>query len=138
MGQSRLLLHDVAAVRLHAKGRVVHEAWKAMKAEPEKVAGSRGLSTHILKPSIVMIGVSSMLVGLIKVAKTHMPSSRADEYTAIATMIFLFGAVSSYLSIRHKDRAALSQRCEQVADLLFIVGLVCMALILVFFAYEII
>jgi hypothetical protein len=93
---------------------------------------------HILGASIVMIGVSSTLVDLIKVAKTHMPSSRANEYAAIATMIFLFGAVSSDLSIRHKDRVVLSQRCAQVADLLFIVALVCMAPIVVFFAYEVI
>jgi hypothetical protein len=109
-----------------------------MTAEPEKPAGSRGLSRHILAASIVMIGVSSTLVGLIKIAKANMPASRAEEYTAIATMIFLFGAVSSYLSIRHEDHVVLSQRCEQAADLLFIVGLISMALIVVFFAYEVI
>jgi hypothetical protein len=76
-----------------------------MTAEPGKPAESRGLSVHILAASIVMIGVSSTLIGLIKVAKTHMPSS-PEEYTAIATMIFLFGAVNSYLSMFASSSAA--------------------------------
>ena len=76
-------------MRLQAEGHVAREPSQAMKAEPEDPAGCRGLSPLILGASIVMIGVSSTLVGLIKVAKTHMPTSRADEYAATRDDRFL-------------------------------------------------
>lgn len=51
-----------------------------MDSESNDSAARRVLSSHILSASVVMIGVSTTLIGLVKVAKAHMGPSRADQY----------------------------------------------------------
>lgn len=109
-----------------------------MTSEPRSSAGRRDLSSHILSASVVMIGVSTTLIGLVKVAKPHMSPTHVDQYAAIAGMLFLLGAVAAYLAIRFAERSDLSQRCERIADQLFICGLVGISVIALFFAFEII
>jgi hypothetical protein len=96
------------------------------------------LSPHILGASVVMIGVSTTLVGLVKVAKAHMGPSHVDQYAALTGLLFLLSAGTSYLSIRYGNRTRVGQRCEQIADLLFVVGLIGISTISIFFAYEVI
>ena len=43
-----------------------------MDSESNDSAARRVLSSHILSASVVMIGVSTTLIGLVKVAKAHM------------------------------------------------------------------
>ena len=108
-----------------------------MTLDADTSAG-RDLSPHILGASVVMIGVSTTLVGLVKVAKAHMGASHVDQYAALTGLLFLLSAGTSYLSIRYGNRAGLGQRCEQIADLLFVVGLIGISTISIFFAYEVI
>lgn len=111
-----------------------------MSSKPEGDTGRRELSSHILGASVVMIGVATTLVGLVKVARPHMGATRADHYASIAALLFLFSAGASYMSMsfRHGKHAGLGQRCERIADLLFIVGLVGLSAISIFFAFEVI
>jgi hypothetical protein len=85
-----------------------------------------------------MIGVSTTLIGLVNVAKAHMGPSHVDQYTALTGLLLLLSAGTSYLSIRYGNRTRLGQRCEQIADLLFVVGLIGISTISIFFAYEVI
>ena len=64
----------------------------------------RSLSKHILPSSGTMIGVCATLIGLVKLAEAHIGPSRVDEYTALASMLFLASAIASYISIRHPDQ----------------------------------
>ena len=98
----------------------------------------RSLSKHILPSSGTMIGVCATLIGLVKLAEPHIGASRVDEYAALASMLFLASAIASYISIRHPNRPQLSERCEVVADQCFLAGLVGIAGITLFFAYEVI
>jgi len=98
----------------------------------------RSLSKHILPSSGTMIGVCATLIGLVKLAEPHIGASRVDEYAALASMLFLASAIASYISIRHPNRPQLSERCEIVADQCFLAGLVGIAGITLFFAYEVI
>jgi hypothetical protein len=97
-----------------------------------------GLSTHILPASGTMIGVSATLIGLVKIAEERIGPSHVDEYAALATLLFLASAITSYVSMRHSDRTALSERCELIADQTFLAGLIGITMISIFFAYEII
>ena len=108
-----------------------------MTSEPEGSPG-RDLSTHILGASVVMIGVATTLIGLVKVARPHLGATHTDHYAGIAALVFLLSAGASYLSIRYGKHAGLGQRCEWIADLLFIAGLVGISAISIFFAYEVI
>jgi hypothetical protein len=118
--------------------RTIREREQKMRSAPESGEASRYLSTHILSASVVMIGVSTTLIGLVKVARAHMGPTRADQFAGLVALLFLFSAVTSYLSIRYADRASLSQRCECIADQVFVCALVAIAAIAVFFAYEVI
>jgi hypothetical protein len=64
--------------------------------------------------------------------------SHVDEYSGLAALLFLLSALASYLSIRLSHRQAMSVWCERIADLRFVAGLVSLALIGLFFAYEVI
>jgi multisubunit Na+/H+ antiporter MnhG subunit len=98
----------------------------------------RVLSRIILPTSGGMIGVCTTLIGLVKVAEGRIGPSRVDEYASLILLLFLTSAITSYLSIRHSERQTLSSRLELVADQCFLAGLFCIALIGLFFAYEIV
>jgi hypothetical protein len=98
----------------------------------------RSLATHILPVSGTMIGVCATLIGLVKLAEAKHGSSRVDEYAAIAAVTFLASALTSYLSIRFADRAKLSARIEQAADMIFLCGLIGITIVATLFAYEVI
>ncbi len=106
--------------------------------DDRRIDEQRALSKHILPSSGTMIGVCATLIGLVKLAEPHIGASRVDEYAALASMLFLASAIASYISIRHPDRPQLSERCEIVADQCFLAGLIGIAGITLFFAYEVI
>jgi hypothetical protein len=59
-----------------------------MTSGPKGSAGRRDLSVHILSASVVMIGVSTTLIGLVKVAKAHISPSRVDQYAGLVGLLF--------------------------------------------------
>jgi hypothetical protein len=54
-----------------------------MTSEPESSAGRRDLSAHIPSASVVMIGVSTTLIGLVKVAKAQMARAVSTNMRAL-------------------------------------------------------
>ncbi|WP_213771984.1 hypothetical protein [Bradyrhizobium sp. dw_78] len=100
--------------------------------------GERALSKHILPSSGTMVGVCATLIGLVKLAEVHIGPSRVDEYTALASLLFLASAIASYISIRYPGLTRTSERCEAIADRCFLAGLIGLAVITLFFAYEVI
>lgn len=97
---------------------------------------TKELSSHILPTSATMIGICTTFIGLVKVVETRMGPSHVDEYAAIAALLFLVSATSSYLSIRYSRLTGLSERCERIADTLFLTGLFSITFIAMLFAYE--
>ena len=85
-----------------------------------------------------MIGVCATLIGLVKLAEAKHGSSHVDEYAAIAAVTFLASALTSYLSIRWSHRTKLSILVEQIADVIFLGGLVGITVVATLFAYEVI
>jgi hypothetical protein len=98
----------------------------------------RSLSRIILSTSGAMVGVCATVIGLIKVVEGQIGSARADEYLGLVLVCFIISAFTSYLSIRHADRRRLSRRLEVIADIAFLLGLLAVASIGLFFAYELI
>ncbi len=107
-----------------------------MESKSKSGMDRKALSSHILSASVVMIGVSTTLIGLVKVAKGHMSPTRADRYAGLTALLFLLSALASYLSIRWEDNPKLRRICDSVADLVFICALVSISAIALFFAYE--
>ncbi|GBQ28911.1 hypothetical protein HLH34_05240 [Gluconacetobacter azotocaptans] len=96
------------------------------------------LSHHILQSAGTMIGVCVTLIGLVKVVEARVGPSHVDEYAALTSLLFLASALWSYIAMRHPNRPRLGALCEASADLCFLLGLIAIALISTFFAYEVI
>lgn len=95
-------------------------------------------ANHILSIAGTMLGVTTTLIGLIKLIETQTKASRVDEMAGAVVIVFLFAAVTSYASIRAGVRTALSQSMERLADAAFVIGLASLAVLAVIFAWEVI
>jgi hypothetical protein len=107
-----------------------------MIEKTETPSDERTLSRHILPTSGTMIGICTTLIGLVKVVEGRIGPSHVDEYAACTSLFFLVSAVTSYLSIRYARHHGFSRRMEAAADQCFLIGLVGIAAIGLFFAYE--
>jgi hypothetical protein len=109
-----------------------------VSSEPETSAGKRDLSPHILSTSVHLIGFSTTLIGLVKVAEAHIGPSHVARYAGLAALVFLFSAGASYLSIHYANQPGVSRQLEWIADIVFTCGLVGITAIAILFAFEVI
>ncbi len=128
----------VRASRLETQEAATVSRLDDERARRDDERAERVLSHIILPASCTMIGVCATIIGLVKIVQTRGGPSHVDEYSALVLLLFLVSAGASYLSIRHTARRLFSTRCELVADGFFLAGLFAIAVIGLFFAYEII
>ena len=95
-----------------------------------------GLSQHILPSAATMIGVCTTLIGLVKIVEARIGPSHVDEYAALTALLFLASSAASYLSMRWPADGRLTTGLEGAADACFVLGLLCLSLIALLFAYE--
>ena len=109
-------------------------------ADPDREAGYNRpkMPAHILPMAGTMMGICTTLVGLVKIREAQTGDSRVDEFGGLVCVVFLFSALASYGAMRLESRHdGLSRRLENAADILFVLGLVCLAVLSVVFAYEV-
>ncbi|AWN39128.1 hypothetical protein DK427_20010 [Methylobacterium radiodurans] len=90
----------------------------------------------MLPSAATMIGVCTTLIGLVKILEARIGPSHVDEYAALTALLFLASSAASYLSMRWSSETVVSVRLEDVADSCFVLGLLCLCLISLLFAYE--
>jgi hypothetical protein len=95
-------------------------------------------SRHILPTASTMIGISTTLIGLVKLLEHYSGPSQVDVYSGIVAVLFLLSAILSYLSTRLEARPRISRFAEQVADNFFLLGLMGITGVAFLFAYEVI
>ena len=110
------------AVALTRKHEVIHRA-----------PGS-GLATHILPTSATMIGVCMTVLSIGHLGPAGEMRMIVDKLLAIDALVFLVSALLSFVSMR-SSRIAL--RYEATAELIFIGGLVMLAMVAVVLAFAI-
>ena len=96
------------------------------------------LPERIITNSGTMVGACATLIGLVKVVEHGRGPSHVDEFAGGAALAFLLAALFAYLSLRTDERGVLHQRLEQIADVLFILGLMGLGLIAAGFGFEVI
>jgi hypothetical protein len=83
-------------------------------------------AAHILPTAATMAGVCVTVVGIIKLTELSRSVSTAiDDVLAMDSALFLLSSVLSYLSLRAAREGG---RLEQVADILFLVGMTIMVI----------
>lgn len=104
----------------------------------DKTVPSGKLPERIIYNSGTMLGACATLIGLVKVIEHGRGPSHVDEFAGGAALAFLLAALFAYLSLRADERGTLHHRLEQVADVLFIVGLIALGVIAAGFGFEMI
>ena len=95
----------------------------------------KNLSSHILQASASMVGVCMMILSIVKLIHMGGPMSRlVDKILGFDNVVFLFSAILSYASMRYERRAV---HLENLADTMFIVGLICMTAASFVLSFEI-
>jgi len=97
------------------------------------IMSNRGLSSHILPTSATMVGVCMTVLSIAKLLEERTRHGIVDEMMAFDSLIFLFSAIFSYLSIRSSHQ---TERLEKIADLAFMAGLMLMVATAFVLAYE--
>ncbi len=80
-----------------------------------------------------MVGVCMTVISIIKLTGNG-NQTWVDELLALDSLIFVISIMLSYISIRRGSKMA---RCEELADILFMVGMVIMAISAFILAFEI-
>jgi len=108
-----------------------------MKSEfEERVEGE--ISIHIFSVSAAMVGVCLTVIGIIRVVvHMHEVGTLADDLLSFDALLFLGACLLSYAAMRtHKSRRML--KVERIADYLFILALLVMAIACSLITYAVI
>ncbi|UOE39225.1 MULTISPECIES: hypothetical protein [Chryseobacterium] len=93
-------------------------------------------SSHILNASSNLLGFSLVIITSLKISKFS-SNTHLDEFAGIACLFFAFSCFFSFLSIR-TDREKLANKCETIADYLFLSALFCIVLSVIIVTVKII
>jgi hypothetical protein len=92
---------------------------------------------HIFTVSAAMVGVCLTVIGLIRVVITlGRADTLADDLLAADAFLFLVSCLLSYSALRTRSKRRMHRR-ERIADGIFIVAMILMAVICGFITYAI-
>ena len=95
------------------------------------------ISIHIFTVSSAMVGVCLTVIGLIRVVITlGKADTLADDLLAADAFLFLVSCLLSYSALRTRSKRRMHRR-ERIADGVFILAMVLMAVICGFITYAV-
>ena len=95
------------------------------------------ISIHIFTVSAAMVGVCLTVIGLIRVVITlGKADTVADDLLAADAFLFLMSCLLSYSALRTRSKRRMHRR-ERIADGVFILAMILMAIICAFITYAI-
>jgi uncharacterized membrane protein YqjE len=107
------------------------------RAEGKNPRLEEDICIHIFTVSSAMVGVCLTVVGLIRVVVTlGKADTLADDFLAIDALLFLASCLLSYTAMRSRIFRRM-HRIERLADSIFIVAMVFMAIICGFITFAI-
>jgi uncharacterized membrane protein len=107
------------------------------RAEEKNPRLEEDICIHIFTVSSAMVGVCLTVIGLIRVVVTlGKADTLADDFLAIDALLFLTSCLLSYTAMRSRNLRRM-HRIERLADFIFIVAMVFMAIICGFITYAI-
>ena len=92
-------------------------------------------SPHILNTSSNLLGLCFIVLTSLKVLNLR-EATAIDEITAVAIVFFMASSVLSFLSMRSKTN--LGEHYEQIADIIFLSGLVLLFVTTMLIAFNLI
>ncbi len=89
------------------------------------------IAEHIFNGATTMAGVCVTIIALFRVMKMSI-GTYADEILAGNTCIFIAAALLSYMALRNENKS----RIEDIADILFFVGMGVMMIVGILIVYS--
>lgn len=83
----------------------------------------KNTSPHILNTASNLFGICFIVLTSLKLLKMQ-GDTVVDEFTVGAMILFMVSCILSFLSI--KGKGELSSRFENIAEILFLTGLICL------------
>lgn len=93
-------------------------------------------SPHILNTSTNLLGFCLIVLTSIKVARFN-HATIIDDSTGIAALLLMASCLLSFLSMRTVNEKR-SELMEQIADYVFLMGLICISVTIVFVSFNLI
>jgi hypothetical protein len=90
------------------------------------------IANRIMPVAATMVGVCMTVISVIQIIPP-LSKSWVDEILAVNSFVFLTSTVMSYWAIRHETGLL---RIERYADILFLIGMVIMAIVSFMMAFE--
>ncbi len=94
----------------------------------------KNIAQHILQTAANLLGLCFVLLSFIKLSKMS-DETIIDEALGIEIILFLASCIFSYASMRSQRHA---EKYEKIADIIFLIGLGCLALISMVIIFELI
>jgi hypothetical protein len=94
----------------------------------------KDIAHHILPTASNLLGLCFVLLSFIKLSKIS-TETLIDESLGIGIILFLASCILSYMSIRSRLK---SEKYEKIADIIFLIGLGCLALTAMVIIFEVI
>jgi hypothetical protein len=90
------------------------------------------LSNYILPISSNLLGICFLILSYVRLG-TDLRATILDELISIPIILFFAASLLSYISVRSKNNSVNSERA---ADILFMLGLICLAGTSLYFIYN--
>lgn len=90
---------------------------------------------HIFSASAAMVGVCLTVIGIFQIGTLKSIGSISDNILAIDAVAFLASCILAYVALRTRTRKR-RLLIERIADIVFIGGLLLMAVVCILVAYE--
>ncbi len=115
-----------------------------MAKDKQNIAGTseterleENICIHIFSVSAAMVGACATLIGIIQVViKAQNATTLIDDLIAFNALLFLTSCVLSYWAMRKQGTTRMF-RIENIADTIFIIGLILMVLVCILIALEV-
>jgi hypothetical protein len=102
---------------------------------PDNLNDRKNVSKHILPTSSNLLGLCFVLISFMKLWKMKSAINLViDKFVAVSIVFFLIASVFSYMSMRSKEKMFFY---ENVADILFLIGLFSITIISLIITFEI-
>lgn len=92
-------------------------------------------SPHILNTSSTLLGLCFIVLTSLKVT-SRSETTFIDEFTAVASVLFMASSILSFLSMRSNNTPSIQY--EKVADFIFLTGLFFLFITIMFIIFNII
>ena len=108
-----------------------------MSVSKSQLSLEEDLCIHIFTVSSAMVGVCLTVIGILRIVITVQKTDTfADDLVAMNAFLFLLSSILSYMALRSRSKRRMYD-LERIADYIFIVALLFMAVICGFITYAI-